>query len=183
MKYIIAALAFVLPSMVLAHSGHDQASLSVGLAGGFLHPLLGLDHLLTLIAVGVLSVRIEGKQKYVIPLSFMALMLAGFFTAHASMHLISAGTIEMLIIVSLLAAGLFVVLANSLLRSGVFRKVAAWTVTGFAAVHGMAHGLEIPAGADAQGFALGFAVAGISIMAVTIVGIANLNKFSMEKTA
>ncbi len=182
MKYIIAALTLVLPSIVFAHSGHDQASLSVGFSGGFLHPLLGLDHLLTLIAVGVLSVRIEGKQKYMIPLSFMALMLAGFFTAHSSMHLISAGTIEMLIIVSLLAAAVFVALGHSLLRSGVFNKVAAWTVTSFATVHGLAHGLEIPAGADAQGFALGFAVAGMSIMAVTMVGLANLNKSFMGKT-
>ncbi len=183
MKYIIAALTLVLPSLVFAHSGHDQVSLSVGFSGGFLHPLLGLDHLLALIAVGVLSVRIESKQKYMIPLSFMALMLVGFFTAHTNMHLISAGTIEMLIIVSLLAAGLFVVLGHSLLRSGVFKKAAAWIVTGFAAVHGMAHGLEIPAGADAQGFALGFAVAGMFIMAVTMVGLANLNKSSMGKTA
>jgi urease accessory protein len=182
MKYIIAALTLIFPSVVLAHSGHDHTSLSVGLAGGFLHPLLGLDHLLTLIAVGVLSVRIEGKQKYMIPLSFMALMLVGFFTAHSSMHLISTGTVEMLILVSLIAAGVFVVLGHSLLRSGVFNKMAAWTVTCFAAVHGLAHGLEIPAGADAQGFTLGFTVMGLSIMAVTIAGHSILNKSFMGKT-
>ncbi len=183
MKYVMTILALLLPSLALAHGGHEQALLSVGVAQGFLHPLLGIDHLIALLAVGVLAARLEGKQKWMVPLSFMALMLAGFFAAHAGMHLVSAGTIEMLITVSLVAAAVFVVLGQTMLKSGVFHKVAAWGITGFAAAHGMAHGLEIPAGADAQGFAMGFAMACLSIMAGAIYLLSIIDKRKALKAA
>ena len=181
MQYIITLLSILLPSVAFAHVGHEQAVMSVGLTQGFLHPLLGLDHLLVLIAVGVLSTRIEGKQAFMVPLAFMGLMLAGFFAAHAGMHLVSVGTIEMLISLSLVAAAGFVVLGQWLLKSGVFHAIAAWTVTVFAVAHGMAHGLEIPAGADAQGFAVGFAVACVSIMCATHIIARSLKRRTLKQ--
>ncbi len=75
-----------------------------------------------------------------IPLSFMALILTGFITTHTNMHLISAGIIEIPIIVSLLAADLLVILGHSLF----LKKVVTWTVTGFAAVHAsLTHSLTV----------------------------------------
>lgn len=169
MKYITTLFAVLLPSVAFAHVGHEQAVMSVGLAQGFLHPLLGLDHLLALMAVGILCARIQGKQKYMVPMVFIGLMLAGFFAAHAGLHLVSVGTIEMLISLSLVVSAGFVILGRWLLNTGVFHKVAAWAITVFAAAHGMAHGLEIPVGANAQGFALGFAGACLLIMATTLL--------------
>ncbi len=44
----IAAGGLLLSGSVFAHPGHDAGMLS-----GFLHPLLGLDHLIAMLAVGI----------------------------------------------------------------------------------------------------------------------------------
>jgi urease accessory protein len=165
MKLLAVSIAVFIPSLVMAHAGHDSTTMSMGILSGALHPLLGLDHLLSLIAVGVLCSRLNGKQKYLVPLSFVGLMLAGFMFTHAGQHLVSVATIEMLIAASLIMAAVFVVLGKVLQKSSRFHHIAAWSVTAFASVHGMAHGLEIPAGASAMGFATGFAIACLIVLA------------------
>ena len=47
---MIAAAAFTLPGVALAHTGHDEVS---GLASGILHPITGADHLLAMLAVAL----------------------------------------------------------------------------------------------------------------------------------
>lgn len=164
MKYIISTIAFLIPSLVLGHEGHQQASMGMGLASGLLHPLLGLDHLLSLIAVAFFASRLSGKQKYLVPLSFIGLMMVGFFSAHAGIHFIAASTIESLISISLVTAAVIVFAGHWMQNHAAFNTIAAWAFTGFAAFHGMAHGIEIPVGADALMFASGFSIAcGIAI--------------------
>jgi hydrogenase/urease accessory protein HupE len=46
----VAFLVFA-PAAALAHTGHDDAS---GLAHGFVHPMTGIDHILAMVAVGLL---------------------------------------------------------------------------------------------------------------------------------
>lgn len=171
MKYFIGLLAVLTPALGFAHSGHDSivmsvATISNSMAAGFLHPLLGLDHLLSLIAVGVLASRLTGKQRFLIPIGFVSLMLIGFFTAHGGIHMVSAGSIEMLITLSLAVAALLVVAGKLLQANNSFNVISAWVLTAFASIHGMAHGLEIPAGSSAAMFALGFAAA--CFMAITL---------------
>ena len=52
----LAALALpalvLLPQAALAHPGHGAA---MGPEAGFLHPLLGADHVLAMVAVGLLA--------------------------------------------------------------------------------------------------------------------------------
>lgn len=157
--------AIMLPSLALAHSGHENTLISTGVLMGMLHPLLGLDHLLSLIAVGVLSARLNGKQKCLVPLCFVALMLLGFTFAHAGMHLVPMGAVEMLITASLVMAAILIVAGKCLFQSSRFNIVAAWGLTLFASMHGMAHGLEIPVEASAFGFAVGFSVLCLMVMA------------------
>ena len=45
---LIATLA-LLPGLAQAHPGHDVS----GLAAGITHPLMGMDHLLAMVAVGL----------------------------------------------------------------------------------------------------------------------------------
>ena len=164
--FAVLTIGFM-PSLVMAHGGHDSALISAGLINGALHPLLGLDHLLSLIAVGVLSARLKSKQKYFVPLSFVGLMLTGFIFAHGGLHLISLASMEGLILASLVMAGFFVVLGNIFHQHSRFHGLAAWGITAFAGVHGMAHGLEVPSGASALGFAVGFALTAIVLISIT----------------
>ena len=183
MKLLAVSIAVFIPSLVMAHAGHESTTMSMGILSGALHPLLGLDHLLSLIAVGVLCARLNGKQKYLVPLSFVGLMLAGFMFAHTGQHLVSVATIEMLIVTSLIMAAVFVVLGKVLQQNSRFHNVAAWSVTAFASLHGMAHGLEIPAGASAMGFATGFAVACLIVMTAVYYVHGSVKALSVQTTA
>src|SRR6266478_7646633 len=69
------AAAFVLtPSVALAHAGHGDAS---GLMNGFAHPITGIDHVLAMVAVGALSAQLGGRALWLVPLSFVGLMVVG----------------------------------------------------------------------------------------------------------
>ena len=57
----------------LAHAGHDQSSFEIG----FLHPIHGLDHLLAMVAVGLLSARMDVKKMWTLPAAFVGMMAAG----------------------------------------------------------------------------------------------------------
>jgi urease accessory protein len=174
MKYLIGLLAVLTPALGLAHSGHDNIVMSVStisnsMAAGFLHPLLGLDHLLSLIAVGVLASRLSGKQCILIPIGFVSLILVGFFCAHAGIHMVSAGAIEMLITMSLVVAALLVVAGKLLQANNSLNVIFAWVLTAFASAHGMAHGIEVSAESITAVFALGFALACSIAIAMTII--------------
>jgi urease accessory protein len=143
--------------------------------------LLGLDHLLSLIAVGLLAARLKGKQRFLIPVGFVSLMLVGFFSAHAGIHMVSAGAIEMLISLSLLTAAVLLITGRLLQANNRFNVMAAWAVTAFASIHGMAHGLEVPAGSSAAVFALGFAVTCLAVIALSTVSVKMINS-SRQRT-
>jgi urease accessory protein len=120
--------------------------------GGVLHPLTGADHMLAMLMVGLWAGMVAGRAMWVLPLAFLSAMLAGF-TYGAIAHTGGMG-VEMLIILSLLALGTAVVLK---LRAPIALAAGAVGLFGFA--HGMAHGLEAPAGQAALGFAGGFLIA------------------------
>lgn len=147
---MIAALSS-LTSTAFAHSGHD---VSMPFVSGFLHPMMGFDHLIAMFAVGLWGARIGGKAIFAAPFAFVATMIIGFSLAIAGM---SIPYVEQGIIASVIFLGL--VLAFSARLSLVF---SSGLVAIFAFFHGAAHGMELPADAHATGFAMGFAVASIA---------------------
>ncbi|RZK94945.1 MAG: urease accessory protein, partial [Methylobacterium sp.] len=74
----LAALALpalvLLPQAALAHPGHGEAA---GLVHGFLHPVSGADHVLAMVAVGLLAALRGGRALWALPAAFLALMAAG----------------------------------------------------------------------------------------------------------
>ena len=68
----LAAAAW--PVLAQAHPGHDAG---IGYVSGALHPLGGFDHLLALVAVGLLAARMGGRALLAIPAAFLALLAAG----------------------------------------------------------------------------------------------------------
>ena len=51
----------------------------VGFYDGLTHPVLGLDHFLAMISVGIISAQIGGRAILNIPITFVILMIIGGF--------------------------------------------------------------------------------------------------------
>ena len=142
-----AALA-LLPQAALAHPGHGAAT---GAEAGFLHPLLGADHVLAMVAVGLLAALRGGRALWALPLAFLALMSAG---AGLGMGGIALPYAETGIALSIVVFGLAAMVG---LRAPV--ALLATLVGVFAVFHSYAHGTEMPETASGLSFGLGFLAA------------------------
>ena len=146
-KNLLPVALALITNPAWAHPFHGSGS---GYVAGFFHPFIGLDHLLAMIAVGLWAAQLKGRIAAWLPLTFVVLMLAG-----AALGMIEnrIPSVEPLIAASVLALGLMVTLRVRLHAAGI-----ALTAV-FAACHGIAHGVELPATALALPFAMGFASA------------------------
>ena len=138
---VVAGIA----SPALAHHGTPTHNFVDGLA----HPL-GWDHLLAMVAVGLLAVRYGGRALWALPATFVGAMLAGGLLAHFGVGL---PAVETTIATSVLVLGLMVVVARSLPVAA-----GAAVVGGFALFHGYAHILEGSLNSYAAGFVLATAL-------------------------
>lgn len=137
MRRVIAfMLTAVLAAPVFAHPGHD----SMGLLAGALHPLMGLDHLLAAVVVGLWAAQLGGRARWALPLGFVSAMALSAVVA-ADVGLVMPN-IEAGITASLICLGALVAFARV-----VPLAVAAVVVVAFAAFHGAAHGMEGALGA------------------------------------
>jgi urease accessory protein len=152
-----AVVALAVPTFAFAHPGAD-AGLHHGFAEGLVHPFTGLDHVLAMGAVGVWAGLRGGASRWLAPLVFVALLVAGALAGAAG--LAPAG-VEPLVAASLVVLGLL--LAGYATPSV---PLALAVIGGFALVHGAAHGVELGAGAALAGMAAGSAllhVAGLAL--------------------
>ena len=74
---VAAAAAVVLLLIAAPASAHEAGALSAGFAGGFMHPLSGLDHLLAMVAVGLWGAFLGRPLVYLLPVVFPTVMAAG----------------------------------------------------------------------------------------------------------
>ena len=141
----LAALLVMVATPVLAHSGHETS--------GFAHPFTGLDHLLAMVGVGLWASILAVKRPaaaYLVPASFIAMMLVGAAAGFAGIKLPLA---EAIIVGSVLVLGTLIVAAVRL------PSVAAMAVVGlFAVFHGYAHAIEAPTSGTGL-YILGFVAA------------------------
>lgn len=148
-KVEIATLSLVTLAVTMnaavAHTGFRPTS---GLLAGFAHPLLGLDHVLAMTAVGALAAQAGGRALWALPLAFMSSMTLG---ALAAMGGIGLSYVELGIAGSVLALGALIAFEVRLPTA-----ILAVTIALFAIFHGHAHGSELPATAGATDYALGF---------------------------
>lgn len=129
-RLTLLLMTLPLASSAFAHTGAAEQ----GLVSGLLHPLTGLDHLLAMIAVGVLAVRGGKKVAWGLPLSFAALLLLGAVGGVAFGDL---SGVEFLVALSLVALG------GLLLSGRNLGAVALLALVGSSALlHGLAHGGE-----------------------------------------
>jgi urease accessory protein len=148
MKRYAWGLLMLLSSAAEAHTGIGTAG---GMLTGLVHPLLGADHVVAMLAVGLWSVQRGGRRLWLLPAVFVTFMatgallaMAGFSTAHT----------ETGILLSDVVLVLFVVCA---MRMSMFGSMLA--VALFAYFHGAAHGSEAPLQADGFAYIVGFCTA------------------------
>lgn len=142
----LALALTVAASPALAHL--DPAEHGSFLAG-LSHPLLGLDHVLAMIGVGLWGAILGGRARWALPTSFVGSMVLGFVLALGGLGL---PFVEPMVLASVLVLGGAVAL---MLR---IPTAAAGIVCGlFGLFHGHAHGAELGA-AGALPFGAGFAL-------------------------
>lgn len=169
MKKRISFLSLILilaPTMAQAHVGDHGG----GFVAGLSHPVLGLDHLLAMLAVGILSAQMGGRAIWAVPTAFVAVMLIGGLMGIYGVPFFS---VELGIAVSVLALGVALAAEKKL--------PMFWTMFAvgfFALFHGHAHGVEMPEIAAPALYALGFLVgtAAIHITGVLVAVVSNLYK-------
>ncbi len=149
MKKIISVIFLGLMFSSFAHS-HEQTSLA-GFVSGLSHPILGFDHLLAMVSVGIVSALIGGKAIWMVPVTFVATMLVGGVLGIFGIPLF---LVEYGIAFSVLALG--VIIASGKQLSVIFSMVF---VSLFALFHGHAHGVEMPHLTKPELYIAGFAIA------------------------
>ena len=161
---IAAASLALAPTLAFAHPGHEGA----GLIHGFLHPLGGFDHIIAMVAVGLLAARLGGRALWLVPASFVVTMAVAGVAGSAGVGL---PYVETGIALSVVALGAIVALRLTMPVAAAMGLVAF-----FAIFHGYAHGAEMPETASGLAYGLGFVTAtallhGIGIgLGLTIVG-------------
>lgn len=158
LKPISLAIGFLIAGTLPAFAHLDPVEHGSFLAG-FTHPLLGLDHILAMVAVGLWAASVGGKALLMVPSAFVVTMAIGFGAAIAGMPL---PFVEPVILASVIFIGIMVALALPLPIAGVAAVVAF-----FALFHGHAHGGEM-GDAGAWGYAAGFMMATALLHAVGI---------------
>jgi urease accessory protein len=144
---IAMLLCLLAATPALAHTG----DLVGGFVGGLTHPVFGPDHVAAMVAVGLWGAFLGSPAIFLLPVVFPLVMAAGGTLGVLGVPL--PGT-EIGIAISAVLLGLAVVLA---LRPPIW--IAAVLVGVFAIFHGHAHGAELPPGADAVAYSVGFVVA------------------------
>lgn len=145
----LAGVLFALMSgHASAHVGHGEVD---GLMHGFMHPIGGLDHMLAMVAVGLLAAVLGGRALWMVPAAFMVMMAVGAGLAMSGFEL---PYVELGISASVVALGVAVALEIPL------PLTFAMGLAGFFALfHGAAHGAEMPVDASGASYAAGFLAA------------------------
>ncbi|BBB26919.1 HupE/UreJ family protein [Amphritea japonica] len=141
---LIGALA---PLSAMAHTGHQVA----GFFQGLLHPLSGADHLLVMLAVGLMAAGYsKSRVGTAVPAAFLLAMVVGTLLAVGGL---TVPFVEQGIVVSVMAAGVLLALAVR------FTLIAGMVVAaGFALFHGLAHGAELPLAVNPVAYIAGFLI-------------------------
>lgn len=132
-------------------AAHEGGGMAGGFVSGFLHPLLGWDHVVAMVAVGLWGAFLGMPAMWLLPVVFPLVMAFGGALGVLGVPLPG---VEIGIALSALVLGVMV--------AGALRPplgVAAVIVGVFAVFHGHAHGTELPQAANPIAYSLGFVIA------------------------
>ena len=145
-----AVIALLLLTMTVGAEAHTDGGSASGFVNGFTHPLLGPDHIVAMIAVGLWGAILGAPAVWLLPVVFPSVMAFGGALGVLGVPLpgIEAG-----IAASGIILGLMVLFAS---RPSLWK--AAFLVAIFAIFHGHAHGTELPNSANPLTYSIGFVV-------------------------
>jgi len=168
-------LVFSLPAYSHTFTG------MVGFYDGLSHPVLGIDHFLAMVSVGVVSAQIGGRAIWTIPATFVLMMIFGgiigmlvevfFFNLEEPVFVV----VEYGIVFSVILLGLAIAIEKK-----ISTNIIMIFICFFGLCHGLAHGMEMPWAVNPILFALGFAsgTATLHLFGVGIGSLAIKTKFS-----
>ncbi|NGM47665.1 HupE/UreJ family protein [Rhodobacter sp. SGA-6-6] len=158
-KLATAAIVAVVAGPALAHTGAGEAN---GFLHGLGHPVLGPDHLLAMLAVGLWSGFVLPRRFWAGAAAFIAAMAAGAGLSWAG---IGYPMVETAIVGSVVVFGLLTLVSRRGQRAGVTLASLA-AIAAFASAHGHAHATE--ASGNALAYLAGFL---ISTAALHLAGV------------
>jgi len=161
---LVALAVTVTATAALAHTGEGINS---GFASGFWHPILGWDHVVAMVAVGLWGAFLGVPALWILPVVFPLVMAFGGALGVIG---VPVPAVETGIALSGVILGLLIAFA---VRAPLW--VAAVIVGVFAIFHGHAHGTELPEAFNAYGYAVGFVV-GTGLLHVAGIALGFLTK-------
>ncbi|MBF9031018.1 Ni/Fe hydrogenase [Rhodobacterales bacterium HKCCE3408] len=168
------SLAIPLTLIAFAAQAHTGEGINTGFASGFWHPILGWDHVVAMVAVGLWGAFLGAPAIWILPVVFPLVMAVGGALGVIGVPL---PAVETGIALSGVVLGLLIAFA---VRAPIW--VAAVIVGIFAIFHGHAHGTELPEAFSAYGYAVGFVV-GTGLLHLLGIGLGFLTRYQQGKMA
>jgi len=140
--------ATTMPEAALAHT---EGGVAGGFVSGLLHPVLGWDHVVAMVAVGLWGAFLGAPAIWILPVVFPLVMALGAAFGIVGLPL---PAVEVGIAASAVVLGALILMAA---RPPLW--VAAVIVGLFAIFHGYAHGTELPTAANPFAYGVGFVIA------------------------
>ncbi|MEZ9233675.1 HupE/UreJ family protein [Vibrio amylolyticus] len=160
---LAASVLALSPAVAMAHPGHSHDSMAF--TSGLTHPVTGIDHLIMLVAFGLLvgCLKATNKQKLGLVAAAFATLMFGLLIGHA---LGAASGVEAAIV-----ASLFVVsgaIWHAFNASQRMIKLAVGLCISMMFFHGYAHGVE--ASAAIGQFSMGMGITACVLMTLGVQG-------------
>ena len=174
MTVAVAAAAVVALAAVSPALAHEGGGIAGGFASGFMHPILGWDHVAAMVAVGLWGAFLGAPAIWLLPIVFPLVMALG---GGLGIMGVPVPGVEVGIAASAVVLGIMVALGA---KPPLW--VAAIVVGAFAIFHGHAHGTELPAAADAVAYAAGFVV-GTGLLHLAGIALGLTTKWEPGKVA
>ena len=147
MKRFLLCLLLFVPGLVFAHAPEGAGG---GFLTGFLHPIMGFDHLVAMVAVGLWGAFLGDRALWILPIVFPSIMAVGAALGIVGLEI---PLVELVIALSGVVLGALIAL-----RLKAPLAIAMVLVGIFAIFHGYAHGTEMPGQISAITYGAGFVI-------------------------
>lgn len=152
-KFLVSAIFIIWAGGVFAHPGHSHDM--VGFSAGFNHPFGGIDHILSMLVLGLFAGYKGRKSLLLVPIVSIATMAIGTVIAISGFVLPFT---EIGILLALIVGGLLLAFRVKLSLPFLLPLISLFSIC-----NGYAHGMEMPLNAKSFEYSIGL-VTGSSLL-------------------